>query len=242
MKKLRIIGIIVFIFVLMSTTVLASDPQLNVWIDKEKINIQDSMLEIESDGTTTDGLIVLTYDPVQIKFTDEDVRPGSGIEMYSAHVVEEGTLKIAYLAEETIPEGILFTISFDAETEVISDAITSLEGEIHDINGDILQIGILSPEDNQTEDENEDSKNEDSKNEENVAPGEEADKSEDNNGSPSNDSSVDGGSGSGVSDKDNKNSLSTGDGNSVLFYSVLCISAAVIAVLILKKRNRQEDK
>lgn len=225
MKKLHIIGIICFIFISMSTTVLASDPQLDVWIDKEKISIQDSMLEIESNGTTADGLIVLTYDPLQIKFTDEDVRSGSGIEMYSAHVVEEGILKIAYLAEETIPEGILFTISFDAETEVISDVVTSLEGEIHDINGDILQIGILSPEEDQTEDESD--ANDDSS----------------ANDSSANNSEGNGGSNSSVSGKVNKSNLSTGDSNSVLFYFILCISAAaVIVILILKRRSRQEDK
>lgn len=118
----------------------------NVWISETDLESEgtDLNVEIKTDGKSTDGLLVLSYDASMLYVDEADVVWVDDVEMYSVNVVEEGTLKIAYLAEDAIDEGTLATIKFTASGNTIAPDMFELNGDVHDAEGNTLTVGIKS--------------------------------------------------------------------------------------------------
>lgn len=151
----------------------------NVWISETDLESEgtDLNVEIKTDGKSTDGLLVLSYDASMLYVDEADVVWADDVEMYSVNVVEEGTLKIAYLAEDAIDEGTLATIKFTASGNTITPDMFGVNGDVHDADGNTLTVGIKSTdtpgETNPTED-NKDNTGSTETNKESVETGDEA--------------------------------------------------------------------
>ena len=121
-----------------------AEENYNVWVDKTDLKSENNELniEIKTDGKSTDGLLVITYDSVVLEIEEADVVWADSVEMNSVNVVEEGTLKIAYLSEDDIEKGVLATIKFTVDGEYGPETLLKLDGDIHDAEGNLLDIGV----------------------------------------------------------------------------------------------------
>lgn len=188
----------------------------NVWLDKTDLKSVNNELNIEvkTDGKSTDGLLVITYDSVVLQVEEADVVWADSVERYSVNLVEEGTLKMAYLSEDDIEKGVLATIKFTVDGEYGSETLLELEGDIHDAEGNLLDIGVK--ETNQDEDQ----------------------PSEDEAGDGSEDGPEDDTKGTADSEKE---TVGTGDVARPLFYMIsggVSILVAAVTMSLIKKRRR----
>lgn len=152
MKKLCAVMTSCVMVLSLSTPLFAAD-ETNVWLDANEFVVEESNVtaNVYSDGTNTDGQLVITYNADELSLTEEDIVVSECIEMYSANIVEEGTLKIAYLGKATDEEEVLFTFNFDATTDELSEDAISIEGSAYNTDGEELTIGIKEVE-KETED------------------------------------------------------------------------------------------
>ncbi|MGN1343629.1 MAG: hypothetical protein ACI4U3_03565 [Traorella sp.] len=130
----------------LSVPAFAND--MNVWIDGSELTVENSQVtaNIYSDGTNTDGLLVIEYNPDELAVDESDVEVGSNIEMYSANVTKEGTLKIAYIAKESSEDDILFTLNFDATNKTLSKDAIQINGDVFNADGNELTVGMKNIE------------------------------------------------------------------------------------------------
>lgn len=143
MKKLCAVMSSCVLALTMATPVLATD-EMNVWVDESELTVANSEVEMNvySDGTNSDGQLVITYNADELSVSENDVVVGENVEMYSANVVEEGTLKIAYLAKTTDSDDILITITFDASTDELSEDAIVVDGNVYNEDGNELTLGV----------------------------------------------------------------------------------------------------
>ena len=145
MKRKKCMAVLMAgIFALAVPVIGQAEDNYNVWIDESELKRENDCLnvEIKTDGKSTDGLLVISYDKTVLQVDAEDVVWAETVEMNSANVVEEGTLKIAYLAEDAIEEGVLATIKFTTNEKSVNNVI-SLEGDVHDENEQGLKAGVV---------------------------------------------------------------------------------------------------
>ena len=122
----------------------------HVWIDTGQLTPENGSLQVTiySDGTTADGLLELSYDTSVLTCDPTTIIAADGVDMYSANTPEAGLLKIAYLADEAITEGVLFTVPFTLEGTAVSAESLSVKGDVHNEKGEALTVGLkASPED-----------------------------------------------------------------------------------------------
>ena len=86
----------------------AAQGPYSVWIDAvpDSGTAETLAVPVKTDGTAMDGLVVLTYDPEVLEVSAEEVDP-AGVDMYSANVTEDGTLKISRIAGDAPKAGTL---------------------------------------------------------------------------------------------------------------------------------------
>lgn len=119
-----------------------------VCIQSENITWNENTLEvpIQSDGSVTDGVLEITYDPKVLSIDEAAIELGEQVDMYSVNITE-GTVKISYLAEEAIPAGDFITLDFQALEEVSPDeakeALTGMTGTNYDQEGKEVSAGIV---------------------------------------------------------------------------------------------------
>lgn len=119
-----------------------------VCIQLENITWNENTLEvpIQSDGSVTDGVLEITYDPKVLSIDEAAIELGEQVDMYSVNITE-GTVKISYLAEEAIPAGDFITLDFQALEEVSPDeakeALTGMTGTNYDQEGKEVSAGIV---------------------------------------------------------------------------------------------------
>lgn len=103
----------VLLVMMMAGTALASGGQYNVWIDvPEDSGTSDTLVvPVRTDGTATDGLTVITYDPSVLSVSEQDVSKDKAV-MYSANAAEAGTLKISWIAGDAPENGVLLNVTF----------------------------------------------------------------------------------------------------------------------------------
>lgn len=119
-----------------------------VCIQSENITWNENTLEvpIQSDGSVTDGVLEITYDPKVLSIDEAAIELGEQVDMYSVNITE-GTVKISYLAEEAIEAGEFITLDFQALEEVSLDeakeALTGMTGTNYDQEGKEVSAGIV---------------------------------------------------------------------------------------------------
>lgn len=114
MKKYAAVLAAVLLSLVFTTTAADS---LDIWIDSKENTVSGSelMVPVLTNGSATDGLITLTYDPAILSLEEADVIQGNSVEMYSVNVLEEGTIKISYLCPKASKTEVLFTLKFDVK-------------------------------------------------------------------------------------------------------------------------------
>lgn len=112
-KRLTAFLAAVLLVMVMTGAAYAAESSYNVWIDIPADSGTDSTLTIpvKTDGTATDGLAVITYDPAVLSVTAENVSK-AGADMYSANVTEPGTLKISWIIGDTPKTGAAVNVTF----------------------------------------------------------------------------------------------------------------------------------
>jgi len=203
--------------------------ELNIWAETEDIEMESNEIsvEIQTDGKSTDGLLVVTYDAAALKVDETDVVWSDAVEMSSVNVVEDGILKIAYLAEKPIDKGNLATINFEVLNVSASAESLRIDGEVHDAEGNTLLVGMAKEEEIPEEDQS----GEDSSKDDQVI----VDTPQEN--VPSQDSTT---GGVETPDSSSNEATYTGDEAMPLVYLVMGSIAAAAAGLLLKLRNRRE--
>ena len=79
----------------MSVNVFAQNDN-NVWIDEKDIECGDKewKIKVESDGKSTDGLLVLTYNTSLLSVEETDVLMSDEVDMYSVNQKQIFHLKV----------------------------------------------------------------------------------------------------------------------------------------------------
>ncbi len=152
MKK-TIVAMITMILLLMPVTALA-DEQNSVWLDTSVENKEVSV-DVVTDGSTTSGVLSFTYDNTVFVCEESDVKPVDDTNlMYAVNVLDNGTVKISYIAEKTVADGAMFTITLEASTtDIPATAMESLKltGEAYTSEGKSVEVGTAKAEDTETE-------------------------------------------------------------------------------------------
>lgn len=217
MKKLALSMVAVLLSVMMSMTAFAATVDEDVYIDLKKntVNGTELVVTIETNGSTTDGLLTVNYDSSVVSCTEDSVVFGDGVDMYSANVVEDGVLKIAYLAGEAIPKGEFIDVNFTFKSSdtAADKAGIKLSGEAFDANGGELEVGEIKP-----------SEPSDGNNNNNNGGNQSGDNNQDNTGN----------SGS----NENAGSPNTGDDTSVMPIAVVLIVCVLACGVVVVRRKK----
>ncbi|MFQ9510681.1 MAG: hypothetical protein ACLRZ7_07195 [Lachnospiraceae bacterium] len=146
MRKL-FLPVLTMLLCLMLTMNVFAKTSNDVWMETELINNNGTELvvSVESNGKTTDGLLTITYNPEVLTCTEEDVQFSSSVDMHSVNLTDEGTIKVAYLAEQPVAEGTFITVNFAVKSEY-SEGDVQLEGEAFDKDGTALTVGGFEEE------------------------------------------------------------------------------------------------
>lgn len=146
MRKL-FLPVLTMLLCLMLTMNVFAKTSNDVWMQTELINNNGTELvvSVESNGKTTDGLLTITYNPEVLTCTEDDVQFASSVDMHSVNLTDEGTIKIAYLAEQPVAEGTFITVNFAVNSEY-SEGDVQLEGEAFDKDGTALTVGGFEEE------------------------------------------------------------------------------------------------
>ena len=103
---------------------------LAVYINTDQCKTADGgslSVPVMSDGTATDGLLTLSYDPTVLSVTADNVKQTQQVVKYAANVVEEGTLMISFITDKQ-EVGPLFNVTFDVKKQGAKTGL-SLSGE-----------------------------------------------------------------------------------------------------------------
>ena len=151
MKKL--IAMTVIALAVTSTSVnVAAEESKAVWIDAGEVTLDQNTLEVtvQSDGEVTDGVLALKYDTNVLSIEESDVKLDDQVAMYAVNV-EDGTVKISYLAEDALEEGTFITLDFKAKDGTGLDdakkALTGLTGTNYKEDGTTVaeeRVGIVA--------------------------------------------------------------------------------------------------
>lgn len=101
---------------------------------------------VASTGKVTDGLVEISYDAEALTISEEDVIISENVDMYSVNV-EDGVIKIAWLAGDAIPEGTFITVPFgvtDAAGDDVNVEVTFPSA--NDADGNDLTTGPKAEE------------------------------------------------------------------------------------------------
>ena len=103
---------------------------LAVYINTDQCNTADGgslSVPVMSNGTATDGVLTLSYDPTVLSVTVDNVETTQQVVKYAANVVEEGTLMISFITDKQ-EVGPLFNVTFDVKKQGAKTGL-SLSGE-----------------------------------------------------------------------------------------------------------------
>lgn len=103
-----------------------------VYIDtKETVVTEDSVqMSIQSNGKNADGVLKIEYDEDVLSIDENSVKPDEQkVKMYSVNV-ENGVLKISYLAEEEISSGEFIQLNFEIAPEADKEMVMAALDEV----------------------------------------------------------------------------------------------------------------
>lgn len=149
MKRLVTMFTAILTVIVMTGIPTQAKESKTVWIDTKEVTLVDGTLEVtvSSNGTVTDGLLTLKYNPEVLTIKEDGVAAIEFVEMFSTNVVEN-EVRISFVAEDAIPEGGTFIIFFSTDCTDVEEAVKGLEkltGEGYTVEGSFAEtsVGIL---------------------------------------------------------------------------------------------------
>lgn len=182
MKKVVTMMIAVLMLITAPGVSVFAEEAKTVWIDTQKAVLADGKLKVSvsTDGTVTDGLLVLSYDSKVLSITEESaVEVADAVGMYAVNLVED-EVRISYVAENAIEKGDFLTVTFSTQCKDTQSAVKGLEeltgeGYTKEKSFDEASVGIIrSTVVTPGTDQKEDPKKEDKTQTENPASGDSA--------------------------------------------------------------------
>lgn len=142
MKKVVTLLTALLLGTLVSIPVYA-DTDADVWCETNAGQGDDLSVSVETNGKTTDGVVIIGYDSSVVSCTEADVKISDSVDMYSVNVVDE-SVRISFLAEDAIEAGAIAEVSFEAvdknaDKDTLKSAI-SFAGEVYNENGEALIV------------------------------------------------------------------------------------------------------
>lgn len=136
--------------VMLSTTVCAETAP-DVWNTGSREAKTTYRVSIETNGKAADGVTEIKFDKAALSCEENDIVVSDTVDMYSVNV-EDGCVKVSYLAAEAIKEGTIFTVTFDVNKAYAEEDVTAIVSSVaHDEAGDALATGTIEEEE-ETED------------------------------------------------------------------------------------------
>ena len=151
-KRKRGALVLLAVLVALSTTAVAfAEPALGVWIDYSTFSNADGSLlvPIFTDGTATDGIVTLTYNPEVLSVTPEDLEVTELTVMHAASLVKPGELKISWIADTT--EGTLMFVHFTVKKISVDTGLrltgqAFVAGREDNVSVAVGSLGAILPE------------------------------------------------------------------------------------------------
>lgn len=146
MKK-TIVAMITMLLFLSPWNVYA-DTTDSVWAEASAEE-KEVTVTVVTDGSTASGVLTLDYDEAVFGCEEADVVKADGVDMHAVNV-EDGTVKISYVAKKAVAEGVMFTITFESEKDVTATELKSfkMEGDAYTSKGASVEVGTVEVKEN----------------------------------------------------------------------------------------------
>lgn len=144
MKKLGVFLVAFLLMLMIPVAVFAEDS--NVWTEIT-VSEDSAIVEVQADGTFKDGYFEIQYDTSVLSVSKEDVAFNEAIKFTSANV-ENNMVIVAIASEETVEEGMLFSVKFQpaksGETLSKKDVKVQFYGEANNADGKPLKTATTA--------------------------------------------------------------------------------------------------
>ena len=146
MKK-TIVAMLTMLLFLLPMNVYA-DVDAAVWAEATAED-KEVTVTVVTDGSTTSGVLTLDYDEAVFGCEEADVVKADGVDMHAVNV-EDGIVKISYVAKKAVTKGVMFTISFEAASDVTTKELGSFKmaGEAYTSKGASVEVGAVKVKEN----------------------------------------------------------------------------------------------
>ncbi|WP_455677998.1 hypothetical protein [Sharpea azabuensis] len=129
------------LFVAMFSTTVFADTTYEVYATENRESATNYTVSIETKGNAADGITVIAYDATKMNCEESDIVMSENVDMYSVNV-ENGTVKVSYLAEKPIAAGSIFTVSFEVKEEYADEEMSvTVSSVAHNEDGEALETG-----------------------------------------------------------------------------------------------------
>lgn len=137
-RSIALLAAVLLVMLMTGAALAAGESSLNVWIDTVNSTGGGPTLAVPVlwDGTATDGLLTITYDPAALSVTEDDVAVSENTAMHSTNADQPGTLKISWIAAKNGTAGTLLTVNFtvlkpnaDGKVLLSGEAFSGAAGE-----------------------------------------------------------------------------------------------------------------
>lgn len=217
--------------VALSTTVFA-DTNSDVWYTGSRENDTTYNVSIETSGKTADGYIEIEFDKDVLSCEANDVVFVDAVDMESVNV-EDGCVRISYLSEKAMPEGSIFTVSFEVDEAYADKEVSvTVSSVTHNEAGDVVTSGNVAQTEAETE-ETEETETEETETEDKDDKDDKDDK-QDNSGNTNNSEQKD--ETSTVQTAEVK-SVETGDSVFAVAGILVLIAGLMVVAFAVKKKN-----
>lgn len=221
--------------VMLSTTVFA-DTASDVWYTDNRESETTYSVVLETSGKTADGLIEIKFDKDALSCKEGDIEVADDVDMHAVNV-EDGSVKISYLSEKSVPAGSMIEVTFAVSEEYadkeVSVTVTSVT---HNEAGDVVVSGAIDkPEEPEETEETEETETEETETEETESEETESEDKPDKSDDTNNDNSE--------KPEDSKPAVATAVATGDTIYAaagilILVIGLVVVAVVVKKKKAK----
>ena len=139
MKKIITMLAVGAVSVICSTTAYAATNP-DVYYTESLNNETSYTVSVETNGKATDGLTEITYDSTVLNCEEDDIVISDNVDISSVNV-ENGVIKVAYVSEDAIEEGAIFSVTFDVAEGKADDVAVNVTSVANAADGSALSTG-----------------------------------------------------------------------------------------------------
>ena len=123
------------------TSIVSAKTNPDVYYTEERKADTTYTVSVMTNGKASNGITEITYDTEALVCEEADVVVSKKVDLYSVNI-EDGVVKIAYVAKNSLPAGTFITVSFEV-TEAYADEKVSAEIDCvsYDKKGNELTTG-----------------------------------------------------------------------------------------------------